>query len=150
LAKKSILIESQKDKKYHSGGKYVINKAMVTYWYNVINDEVFGGILPKAEYIEIKRRHGCWGECLSVDPSIRKPYRRFGISLSDYMKSFRHFLKTLAHEMVHAYQWFIHGHMTHGKTFFEWKERLAKFNINLTLSGGRDLTTRDKAYIVVE
>jgi hypothetical protein len=50
-------------------------------------------------------------------------------------------ITVLAHEMVHQYQWDIYSVkrerqgltniMSHGPSFFEWKDRLAEFAIDL-------------------
>lgn len=138
IKKQSILLEAQKNEKYHSKKKYFLNHQLVEKWYKIINQEVFKGLLPeKPEFFEIRRRHGCWAECFGNFVNGDKSRRVFGISLNRYMKSFRHFLKALAHEMVHGAQWLIYGKMDHGETFFEWKQRLAEFRIILTVAGGK-------------
>ena len=44
------------------------------------------------------------------------------------------FLFTLAHEMVHQWQWMYLTRSDHGETFWKCKSRLAKFEIQLGVS----------------
>ena len=44
----------------------------------------------------------------------------------------RNIFETLAHEMVHQWEWLNYGDMTHGPKFFVWRNELAKFGIVLS------------------
>ena len=114
----------------HEKCKYVPTKDEIMYWFNIINREIFKNDLPQFRKIEVRRRHGCWGEC--IGDTHKKTGRYSDLSLNHYQKSKKHFIETLIHEMVHHYQWIHENTMTHGETFFAWKPKLAKYNVTLT------------------
>lgn len=107
--------------------------------YSVINKYVFGHRLTRPP-IELGICRGSWGWCHGNDNMTRKgTYCR--IKLADKWPYIQSMVTTLAHEMVHQYQWDI-GRlkrermgreiiMSHGPSFFEWRSKLLEFNINL-------------------
>ena len=107
--------------------------------YNLLNQSVFGAKLIKPE-IEICRLHGGWGECIGVQDTDGFPYCT-KIRLNDKFYSIQWFITVLAHEMAHQYQWEVQGAqrvkqglepiMSHGKSFFEHKEKLSQIGIYL-------------------
>lgn len=69
-----------------------------------------------------------WGECIGdIDDSTKCT-----IKINKSFLSKRLFVYTLAHEMVHQWEWLVNDNMTHGPAFFQWRNELAKFGIVLT------------------
>jgi hypothetical protein len=101
-------------------------------WFSILNKEVFDNGLSHFREIEIRRRHGCWGE---ITANETKTNRFSTLSLNHYFKSKKHFIEVLGHEMVHHHQWTVlNADLTHGETFMEWKSRFAKFGMSLTIA----------------
>lgn len=71
-----------------------------------------------------------WGECVG---DLDNPHR-VTIKLNKRFVSKRLFIDTLAHEMVHQWEWLNNETMTHGSQFFQWRRELAKYNIKLSRS----------------
>lgn len=69
-----------------------------------------------------------WGEC-SGDINDNT---KCTIKMNKKFLSKRLFVYTMAHEMVHQWEWLVYEEMSHGKKFFQWRNELAKFNIILT------------------
>jgi hypothetical protein len=81
-----------------------------------INNQVFLGELKMPSFRLVYTK-AFWGECTGV--------------LESFL-SRRLFINTMAHEMVHQWEWLVNENMTHGPQFFQWREQLAKFNITLS------------------
>lgn len=116
----------------HEKCKYKPTKEEVMRWFNIINREIFNKNLPPFREIEIKRRHKCWGECIGHTDKFQNRFSK--VSLNHHMKSKKHFIEVLIHEMVHHYQWIHENTMSHGDSFFAWKNKLSKFKVNLSIS----------------
>ena len=95
----------------HEKCKYVPTEDEVIRWFNIINREIFKNDLPQFRKIEIRRRHGCWGECIGDTSKTKGRYSDLSLN---------------------HYQWIHENTMTHGETFFSWKPKLAKYNVTLT------------------
>ena len=88
---------------------------------NVFNDELS---MPKFRLVTSA---DFWGECAgSLDDS-----GLCTIKLNKIFPSKRLFIVTMAHEMVHQWEWLNYESMSHGKTFFVWRNELKKYNIPL-------------------
>jgi len=118
--------------------KYFLNHA-----YELINYEVFGDYMyrPKLELQSNCQKY--WGMCMGhVRPSISGSYCT--IRMMDKWFCPQWFITTLAHEMVHQYQWDIIGPeredagkdwlMSHGPSFYQFREDLEWHNISLKVS----------------
>lgn len=111
--------------------KYVATVKECEDWFSIINKEIFDNQLMKFTNIEIRRRHGCWGETEGCETQTTRFSK---LSLNHYFKSKKHFIEVLAHEMVHHYQWtYQKDEMTHGETFFAWKNKFTKHNMSLSI-----------------
>ncbi len=113
------------------------------YAYELINYEIFDNVLYKPK-LELKSHcQKYWGICYG------NLYRdntgsHCRISLMDKWFCPQWFITTLAHEMVHQYQWDILGPerekngkdwlMSHGPSFYEFKPDLAEHNISLKIA----------------
>ena len=92
-----------------------------------INRQVFNNELemPKFRLVYSKE---FWGECVgSIDNQTSVT-----IKMNKSFLSRRLFINTMAHEMVHQWEWLNYENMTHGKTFFLWRDQLKNFNITLS------------------
>ena len=118
----------------HPKNKFIPTIGEVREWFKVINREIFDNALDDFREIEIKRRHGVWAECWAFI-NTETGEKHSALSLNHYLKSKKHFIGVLAHEMIHHYQWTIaQTNMDHGETFFEWKSKLAKHKITLAIN----------------
>ena len=130
LPKKSL----QRSKPYRPKMKEV--KAL----FRLINREIFYNKLPTPKFV-LGRLHDAIGMCSGTEGPVRKTKSYCTIYLADRYYCRQWFISTLAHEMVHQYQWDVFSnirvkrgltrHMSHGPTFYIWRKKLAKYNIAL-------------------
>lgn len=112
----------------------------VEHVYYLLNRDVFGGKLTTPE-IQLKpklRRY--WGMCIG-EHFVQKTGSFCKVELLDKWTSPQWLVMILAHEMCHQYQWDIIGEerisqkkeklMSHGPSFFQFRERLADLDIPL-------------------
>ena len=121
----------------------------VIYAYNILNRHVFDNALKRPD-IHVKSIRKAWGHCrwfYNKQPSGSYCV----ISLMDKWFCSQWFLNTLAHEMVHQYQWDIYRweHLdlygrpmyeqsgAHGPSFYAWRDRFADYGLNLKISHGQ-------------
>jgi len=120
--------------------------ADINYIYNKLNLYLFDNRLRVPD-IEQGVRRKTWGFCQWEDQC--SPYTGSYCQIKLMNKWFceHWFVNTLAHEMVHQYQWDIHrfeyhnGKMdkkggAHGPDFFMWRERFAHYGLHLKTSHG--------------
>lgn len=124
---------------YQKRKSFRINDEDVKYAYKIINRYVFDNELRKPNVI-LGRTRLYWGMC--IGHSFMQDSGSFcTIKLTDKFYSVHWFLNTLAHEMAHQYQWDVitperlaEGRppiISHGPTFFMWKERMAYYGLTL-------------------
>lgn len=105
-------------------------------WFNKLNKEVFNGQLNHFRTVTFKKCRYQWAESSGVEIMTKhNPPRisyRVDLIIKNSYPSKKRFIEVIAHEMVHLYQYQFEHVMTHGKTFFEWKEKLSNFGINLS------------------
>ena len=107
------------------------SKHLITRWHNILNSEVFNNRIHPFKNIEIKRKHGCHAEHYGYEDD---KYLYGTLSISNLFENKSYFIYTLAHEMVHQWQW-MHLYKTdHGQTFMKWKDTLKRFEIPLGVS----------------
>jgi len=120
--------------------------------YRAINRHVFDNALTQPE-IDLGTLQKCWGRCVWLDRrQHRGSWGKKGtwcrIELMDKWISPQWFCTTLAHEMVHQYQWDVerfdaHGYIIHddsgghGPSFHAWKDRLAHWGVPLKIAHGQ-------------
>ncbi len=119
----------------------------VTYLYKLLNKEIFNNKLPQAELRVMNKTPGYWGYCIAKNFTPYETGSTCLIKLSEKWYCKQWLITTLAHEMVHQYQFDIDGPkrmkrglepiMSHGPSFFIFREKLAKFNISLKTSHSR-------------
>lgn len=117
--------------------------ADINYAYKIINRYVFDNRLRRPELTQgrlVKR----WGEC-TWHQDLQPTGSYTSIRLSDKWFCAQWFMNTLAHEMVHQYQWDIYrwDHLDlygkdihqnsagHGPSFHAWKERFEFYGLHL-------------------
>ena len=106
-------------------------KHLITRWFNIFNQEIFGYDIYPFYDIEIKRKHGCHAEHIPFEEHDGVIYAV--LSISDRFINKNEFLFTLAHEMVHQWQWMHLYRSDHGQSFWKWEKRLAQFEIALSI-----------------
>lgn len=98
--------------------------------YNLINKYVFNNKLTRPP-IKLKVCRQYWGQCIGSDYETR-PGTFCTIEMMDKWFCVQWMITTLAHEMVHQYEWdILQKDMTHRQSFFMWRDQLSKFNIDL-------------------
>ena len=107
-------------------------KHLITRWFNILNEEVFKNEIYPFHEIEIIQKKGCHAEHIPFEEHDGKVYAI--LSIADRFINKNEFLFTLAHEMVHQWQWMHLYRSDHGESFWKWKSRLAKFEIPLGVS----------------
>ena len=132
---------------YQKRLSYRTNVAEVIELYKLINKACFNNKLDMPEIEVLGRCRKYWGMCYASYDIVkyRKTYCK--IRLMDKWFCKQWLITTLAHEMVHQYQWDIDGAkreregkqrlMSHGPSFYAHKERLAKHGISLKVGHGQ-------------
>ena len=122
--------------------------ADVSYAYKILNRHIFSNVLTKPEIVQ-RRMHKTWGICHWNDEE-QTPRSYCKIELSDKWFCVQWFLNTLAHEMVHQYQYDIYRweHLDtygremyqnsggHGPSFFAWRDQFDYYGLTLKTSYG--------------
>jgi hypothetical protein len=126
---------------------YRTNYDEVVYLYRLINKTIFNNELEMPEIEVFPRCRKYWGMCFGSYERIRGRKSYCKIRLMDKWYCKQWLVSTLAHEMCHQYQWDIIGEereangkdrlMSHGASFFRFKEKLAKHGISLKRAHGR-------------
>ena len=107
------------------------------YYFRLLNQIIFDNRLSRSR-ITIRRLRGIWGLCQGEEDLSCH------IHLTDRYYCRQWFLTVLAHEMCHQYQWQVLGQerqsqgrqpiMSHGPTFFLFRDRLRRYRIPLKTS----------------
>lgn len=124
---KAMNCEKAADRK----NRYYPNQEEAKRWHRIINREIFDGQLVNDIEIEVRRRHGCFGEYTGENDRKKEVFYTLSISLNNWFLSKKHFIECIVHEMVHQYQWERLNELTHGKSFFAWQNKLQKYGMVL-------------------
>ena len=104
--------------------------------YDKLNEVIWGGRLPPAKF-SVRQLRGCWGSFVGD----RKKNKHV-INMCKRYPNAQLFVGTLAHEMIHYWQW-LHSEtdreVNHGKTFWQWKKKFAQHNLPLQERGGENM-----------
>ena len=116
--------------------------ADIIYAYNIINKYVFDGVLRRPSLQQGTLRKA-WGYC-SWEHQEQQNGSWCNIQIMNKWFCPQWFMNTLAHEMVHQWQWDIlrwdHleigkemyiGSGAHGPSFFQWRDRFDYYGLNL-------------------
>lgn len=123
--------------------------ADVIYAYNIINKYVFDGVLRRPNLQQGTLRKA-WGYC-SWESQEQENGSWCNIRLMDKWFCSQWFMNTLAHEMVHQYQWDVYrynyldangremftGSGAHGPSFYQWRDRFTVYDLTLKVSFGQ-------------
>jgi len=115
----------------------------IIYAYNLINKYVFDGVLKRPQITKGSLKQA-WGYCQWL-PQEQDTGSWCQIRLMDKWFCPQWFMNTLAHEMVHQYQWDVDrwAHIdrygrgpnmlsgAHGPSFFEWRDQFAHYDLYL-------------------
>ena len=127
---------------------YTPTEQVAKTWFRILNRSLFEDKLKPVDIV-VRRLRGCIGQ-LHMDwdgrysqkgtcDQSKLPYHNptFGykIELHNRFKTWKDFLETLAHEMVHQYQVEIQKdpHANHNCNFYAWREKFARYGMKLTL-----------------
>ena len=95
-------------------------------WRN-INRNVFNNELKMPSFRLVYTK-AFWGEC----EGVLNDQTKCKMKINKSFLSKRLFINTMAHEMVHQWEWLNNENMTHGPQFFLWRDQLANYNITLS------------------
>lgn len=115
-------------------------------WFNILNKGIFNNALEMPE-IRVERMRGAIGECvctwnarkLSV-PENHLPTKLYPnknikiyIRLKPVYRTWKEFIETLAHEMVHLYQMTVLKcpYSNHNADFYSWRNKFKRFGLGL-------------------
>lgn len=115
----------------------------VLYAYKIINRYIFDNELRRP-VIELAQTQRCWGYCQWQQCHVWNG-SWCTIRLNDKWFCPQWFINTLAHEMVHQYQWDIHrwefglpeNSGGHGPSFFAWRDIFDYYGLTLKTSFGQ-------------
>lgn len=125
------------------------DEADINYAYNIINRYVFDGVLVKPSIQQGTLRRA-WGYC-NWEYEEQPTGSWCKIRLMNKWFCPQWFMNTLAHEMVHQYQWDVYRweHLdyygkpmyeksgAHGPSFYAWRERFEHYGLHLKVSFGQ-------------
>lgn len=125
---------------------YRTNRDEVIKLYRMINKVIFNNKLEMPIIEVMPRCRTYWGICFGSYEKINGEKSLCKIRLMDKWYCKQWLITTLAHEMCHQYQWDIIGEkrlkdgkerlMSHGPTFYVFRDKLAKHDISLKRSHG--------------
>lgn len=122
---------------------YRTDEKEVKHLFRLLNNAVFDGKLPTPKFIIFSRSKDYWGLCEATDFVPNAASKRSDVIIHLYNKWYckQWLIDTLAHEMCHQYQWDVYSKkrarkglgpiMSHGPSFYIFRERLAKHGIVL-------------------
>lgn len=88
--------------------QFTPTESVAWYWWHVINKAAFKNALPPPE-ITIRKLRGAWGNCNGEN-----------ITISTNITNKKLFIATVAHEMVHQWQFHYGAKLNHGNVFRDW------------------------------
>jgi len=119
--------------KIHEPGEFCPTIKDVRKWHGVLNEAVFDGVVPKFYDIVIVDKLPRQFAATMALKDKKVPDKRFArLEINPRFPSFKKFIIILIHEMIHCWQWICENRMDHGKTFFQWKEKLKDQGIPLS------------------
>ena len=116
-----------------SKNKYITTYKDIKKYFKMLNKGIFDNKLPPFNDILIKelKRQNCLGQVVTIDWK-RKGTQIIVLEMDKQYESKKDFLDTLAHEMVHLYQ-FTHVNDTgaHNKLFYSFEPKLKYVGLKL-------------------
>ena len=130
IKRDNVVIRTIRENK-NKGKIFVPSKHLITRWTNILNEEIFNNIIHPFHDITIKRKHDCHAEHIGWEHG---EYVFGELSMDSKFLNKSYFIYTLAHEMIHQWQWMQLNKTDHGKSFMKWKSKLNQFEIPLGVS----------------
>ena len=118
---------------------------VAAHWFSKLNVMLFGSRLGRV-HIEVKRLVGDWGRCVANWDNRKTPKGSFDqrkiphhvpvdhyIQLHEKFPTWKDFIETLAHEMVHLYQMTVmkDPFSNHNKNFYTFRQRFESAGLRL-------------------
>ena len=143
----SIMAQPLPSITYQRSKLYRPGIAEVVYSYNIVNRYIFDNQLRRPDIYVQSHLHKVWGYCCWLDQEQYTGSHCI-IKLSDKWFCQQWFLNTIAHEMVHQYQWDVErfdrkgfnireDSGAHGPSFYAWRDRFSYYGLNLKTSFGQ-------------
>lgn len=113
-------------------GPYVTNRRAIDLWFRYINRAVFNNELPVFDKIIIKKwlKQAMGQVCAYPD---RNP-KRFELEMLRKYNTKRDFIETLAHEMIHLYQFALKKDTgNHNRIFYSFRPKFKFIGLGLSL-----------------
>ena len=143
----NLMLEELPPITYQKRLYYRTDHAEVVVLYKMLNRLIFNNklIMPEIEVMPRCRKY--WGMCFATINMPTKTESFCKIRLMDKWYCKQWLIAVLAHEMCHQYQWDVQGVqrlnegkqpiMSHGPSFFVFRDKLAKHGISLKSAHSR-------------
>ena len=112
-------------------GPYITSRRAIDLWFRYINKAVFNNELPNFHKITIKKwlKRAMGQVCAYPD----KNPKRFELEMLKKYHNKRDFIETLAHEMIHLYQFALKKDTgNHNSTFYSFRPRFKFIGLGLS------------------
>lgn len=133
VTKKVLIVRKKLEPLLSSKTKYTTTYKDIKKYFKILNDGLFNSKLNPFNDIEIKplKRSRCMGQVI-VEDFERKGTRILKLEMDIKYDTKKDFLDTLAHEMVHLYQFTqINDNGNHNKHFYSFAPKLKSVGLNL-------------------
>lgn len=113
-------------------GPYLTNRRAIDLWFRYINRAVFNNELPDFDKIIIKKwlKQAMGQVCAYPD----KDPKRFELEMLRKYNTKKDFIETLAHEMIHLYQFALKKDTgNHNRIFYSFRPRFKFIGLGLSL-----------------
>jgi len=112
--------------------KYKTTYADIKKYFNILNCGIFNNKLSSFNDIQIRdlKHSKCIGQVIQLE-SVRKGTKIYKLEMDKKYETKKDFLDTLAHEMVHLYQFFINDTANHNKIFYSFASKLKNIGLKL-------------------
>lgn len=148
---KKLMSENLPNITYQRRLNYRTSKREVLALFKIINKEIFNNKLPTPEIQVLPRCREYWGICMATGLVLGDDPKQSNciIRLMDKWYCRQWLITVLAHEMCHQYQWDVYSRkrlkegkeplMSHGPSFFLYRDKLEKHGISLKRAHKRAL-----------
>jgi len=115
---------------FHTGS-YRTKYTDIVLWFDILNNIIFSRRLIDFRYFHIQKMRDACGMVILGD----KDEKWVDLYMLPKYKDFQTFIEVLAHEMVHAYQYWILKDNTcnHNQEFYRWRSKFRSCGLKLSL-----------------
>jgi hypothetical protein len=112
--------------------KYKTTYKDIKKYFDYLNEGIFANKLIRFNEIEIRnlKRQKCVGQVVTIEDD-KKGTVTYKLEMDTHYDTKKDFLDTLAHEMVHLYQFMIRDNGNHNKLFYSFKSKLNYIGLKL-------------------